>query len=440
MKHETILTKDFFKQYEYYETQGEITEQSMRDILAAITSNPQEIQKIESIFFDICKANDINPQAEIIQEFYKATQESQEQERKKQAIEQTQMRAHKLIETGDLESFYNEIGRELENLKTKKESFTNFESYMNECKNYNPDNDFKPSIMSYLPCPNGTISIIGARPAGGKSTVLVNIAREGIKAGRKVFLVNLEMLNKTVITNYALSYMFDLATNEQEQELEKIESPKSEFYRVLKTGQSTSKDFASLQEKAMSEIERILNKDLFIYDGTDARAIEPIITDIESRVSEGDIVLIDYIQKTPPPINAQKGERYTQVAATSNTLLNLAIKKQLVIICGAQLKRNDGKQATQESYRESGDIEQDAHNAVSIENENNTYYIKVLKAREGGAKYQMQKLQCIFKYLHIADDKEYEPTSKPIKKRYVKKYDKEPEREVTILENGEEVF
>ena len=300
--------------------------------------------------------------------------------------------------------------------------FSTWDDYFNKCFNYDPSKDFTPSMLAGLRFPNGTISYIGARPGGGKSTLLVNLAREALAAGHKAFLVNLEMLNNTIITNYALSFMYATATDAERRELEAAQSPQKEYYSLFKRETDTRNTFDKLRERATSEIKQILETNLFIYDGTGGR-LETIIKDIESKVNAGDVVLIDYIQRMPPPGDS-RDQRYIQIKQTSNTLLSLALKKDVVIISGAQFGRqtkdNKGKEATMDDFREGGDIEQDGHNALAIEtvtdkdgNETGRY-IKVLKMREGGNKYTRQSLRCHFKYLHIAGlNQEYKLNEKP---------------------------
>ena len=291
----------------------------------------------------------------------------------------------------------------------KRNRYSSWADYVNKCKSYDPSKDFRPSMLAGLRFPDGTSSYIGARTGNGKSTMLINIANEALAAGRKVFLVNLEMVDRTVNTNFILSSMYNSATAEQRRELDGITDPKMKYYSLFKNESDTRETFDNLRETAMKKMSLLLEDKLFIYDGA-GESLETIISEIEIKLTAGDVVLIDYVQRLLPPKNTND-QQYIKIKLISNALLTLALNKKLVIISGAQFGRqskdNRGKEATLEDFREGGDIEQDAHNAVAIEkitdNKGNDIgrYIHVLKAREGGAAYKRQKLDCNFNYIFI---------------------------------------
>lgn len=295
------------------------------------------------------------------------------------------------------------------------------ESYHTECVEYHPEQDFIPSLFAGLRCPNGTISYIGARPGGGKTTAMINIAREALKTERKVFFVNLEMTNKQIITSLILSVMYDIATQEQRKKLEEIQDTIKDYYRLFKSDSSNNtanKVFVKLRKTAIDTINEKLGTQLLIYDGI-GNTLENIIIDIKTHVAKGDIALIDYIQRVPAPKN-NTDQRYIQIKLISNALLNTALEKEIVVISGAQFGRDkakNGKEATLEDFREGGDIEQDAHNAISIESPKDTkggYFIKILKAREGGKEFDRNQLDWHLKYLYmdLTGDKYTVPVTK----------------------------
>jgi replicative DNA helicase len=297
---------------------------------------------------------------------------------------------------------------------TQYNRLSTWAEYFNTCTVYDPSKDFKPSMLAGLRFPNGTLSYIGARPGGGKSTILINIAREALTAERKVFLVNMEMINKTIITNFALSLIYASANKNQRQELESIKSPQNLYYSLFKREYDSRQTFDNLRYNAIEKIKLLLNTSLFVFNGAGGK-LDSILMAIESKVNEGDIILIDYIQRMPPP-KENNDQRYIQIKNTSNALLTLAMKKNVVIISGAQFGRqtkdNKTGEATLDDFRESGDIEQDAHNAMAIENiDEKSRYIHVLKQREGGAEFIRAELDCNFNYLYIAGTgSKYVPT------------------------------
>jgi len=320
--------------------------------------------------------------------------------------------------TGEIEPLIREFMEVMSGAvcDTQYNRFSTWTEYFNNCVIYDLSKDFSPSMLAGLRFPNGTLSYIGARPGGGKSTMLVNIAREALEAGRKVFLVNMEMINKTIITNFALSLIYASATPEQRKDLKSIENPQSRYYSLFKREHDSRETFDNLRHKATEKIESLLNTSLFIFNGAGGN-LDAILMDIESKVSEGDIVLIDYIQRMPS--KDRNDQRYIQIKNTSNALLTLAMKKNVVIISGAQFGRSKetGKEAAFDDFRESGDIEQDAHNALAIETINEkSRYVHVLKQREGGAKFIRAELDCNFDYLYIAGTgREYRNETKKTK-------------------------
>ena len=294
--------------------------------------------------------------------------------------------------------------------KQKTSRIYTADDYLNECRNYDPSKDFTPSMLAGLRFPNSTISYIGARPGGGKSTLLVNLAREAIAVKRNVYLVNLEMINRAVTTNYILSLIYATASDDQRNELKTIKNPMSKYYSLFRREYDSRETFDSLRQKSLHESTKLLNKNLFLYDGT-GESLEALIGNIENMANTGDVVLIDYLQRILPP-RGSNDPRYIQIKQISNALLTLAIKRNVVIISGAQFgrqtKENRSNEATLEDFREGGDIEQDAHNALAIETitdkEGNDTgrYIHVLKQREGGAIFKRASLDCNFNYLYMA--------------------------------------
>jgi hypothetical protein len=298
-----------------------------------------------------------------------------------------------------------------------RERFTSYAEYLNLLRKYDPDNDFTTSILAGLRCPNGTITIIGARPGGGKTSAMINATRETLtNTSRAAFFVNLEMNSRQVLTNLCLSIMYANATPEQRAELVAIEDTIIQFNKSFKwTGKGKYPKhplFAELQLQAMQKVEAALNeKRLFIYDGI-GNTLEGITADIAGNAKEGDVVLLDYIQRTPPPYGQESQNRQVQVQLASRALLNAAIESQCVIIAGAQFNREgekSGDEATLANFRESGDIEQDAHNAIAIEKEKDTEtrYAHVIKEREGGSKYERMELEIVKHYVYWTGGVEY---------------------------------
>jgi len=80
-------------------------------------------------------------------------------------------------------------------------------------------------------------------------------------------------------------------------------------------------------------------------------------------------VFVDYIQKIP--IQGQYSQRYLEIKAISEMLLDQAVRHNLPVIVGAQLNRQPGggSKPKLEHLREAGDLEQDAHLVIGLYNQ-----------------------------------------------------------------------
>ena len=339
----------------------------------------------------------------------------------------------------------------------KKTVFYTPDMYFQEIGNYNSENEFRLDIIRGITFPDSSLSYIGSRPGGGKTIALINIAREALKPEgdkkRKVVLVNLEMPLKAITTYYILSCMYDMASGEEKLVLNGVENTKTTFYNLLKRDDATAdKEFTDLQKNAIKKFKQECNSGhLIIVDGVQARTTSELIRYADKKITEGTVVLIDYVQRVPIA-NSNNSMRYLELKQVSNDILKLALRKKAVVISGAQLKREDKKaewDVSLDSFRESGDIEQDAHNAIGIipspfETSKKCYAMKILKAREGmlsrkGVKtIEYTVLNSTLKYMHIAGtDISF---STPKKKGENEDKDNDSKKDMTTEENLEKIF
>jgi KaiC/GvpD/RAD55 family RecA-like ATPase len=263
------------------------------------------------------------------------------------------------------------------------------DDFLDECKHYNAEKNFNPTIFGDVQCPRGTLSYIGARPGGGKTTAMVNVAREALDSGRKVIFVNLEMLNREITTNLCLSYMFSSASEAQREILIDTERPKKVFYSLFREGvEFRNKDFITLRQEAINKVTGLMNRqNLVVFNGM-GRGLSQLLSNIRDLAdAKGDfkeiVVIVDYIQRMPTDENKKVLARWLEMKESSNRLLGLAVKKELVIIAGAQFNREktEDDEADLENFAESSDIARDAYNAIRIDRDG--LGIKILKARDG---------------------------------------------------------
>jgi replicative DNA helicase len=314
-----------------------------------------------------------------------------------------------------------------------------YEQYKAAVKEYIIKKDFKPSLLCKCACPEGSISIIAARPAGGKTSSMINIVRETLMLnanteaanGRKILYVNLEMNFRQILDNLHLSCIYDFATEEERERLSQLKKTKAALFytaegldwkdknwvinadrqevsNMLKPVSGDLKQiFETNYSKAEGLIKNAMNSNIFkIYDGI-GLGLEDVINKI-GKSPKGTLILIDYMQRLPAPERFHTAQRYLQIQKSSAQLLKIAIEKQLIVIAGAQLKREGNSNETSpsmESIRESGDIEQDAHNVVILNND----YIKVVKAREGCEASQRMTVNTVKQFVFWKTREKHEP-------------------------------
>jgi hypothetical protein len=277
--------------------------------------------------------------------------------------------------------------------------------YLAECLTYDPSGDFRPALFGGLAFPDGTTSYIGARTSRGKTTVMVNLAREALAENltrqRPVIFITLEMSGKQILNKLVLSTALALGIDRDGGEkgeihsfLASIPNPGKEIYQVWKqepiagVNREGPDVFRFLVNAAYRNIKTAQKEGRFtLYDGRGASEAE-IISFMKAHGEAGAVILLDYIQKMPPK-NGADTDSFRRVQAISYDVVNAAAATSAVVIAGAQFNRLGGTDGlgdvfTDESFRECGDLEQDAHNALGIgwKTDKQGRFYEILKTRE----------------------------------------------------------
>ncbi len=181
--------------------------------------------------------------------------------------------------------------------------------------------------------------LIGARPAMGKTSFALNIARNVSMTGKKVVFFSLEMSNEQLASRV-------LSTEAR------VESNK------LRSGDISSEEWVRLAEAT----ER-LNKCELYFDDTASITVPEIKSKIK-RARDVDCIIIDYLGLME---SAKKKEnRVQEVTEITRSLKMLAKDMKIPVVCCAQLSRGpekNGKASNRpmlSDLRDSGSIEQDA--------------------------------------------------------------------------------
>jgi hypothetical protein len=432
------------------------TENDIRDALAALPGDGA-IQ-IADFIPPYCRARGFNPQADPLQTFYIQTKEYQA------AAETTEKRAALGRAFGELETITKEyrenenrgavpnqeqidaiterIKKQTANLGTaqgKRRIYTPAD-YMAECQSYDPSKDFAPALFGGLAFPDGTTSYIGARTSRGKTTAMVNLARETLdaKQPRKTVFITLEMSGKQIFNKLILSTAFSMGITADKENRRAFMSmnPSRDIYTVWKHGELTgSRDatdtFRRYITDAYSKIKTAQDNGLIIlFDGRGASETE-IINFITAQGEKGAVILLDYIQKMPPKAGTDT-DSFRRVQAISYDVVTAAAETNAVIIAGAQFNRLGGSDGLgdmfdDQSFREAGDIEQDAHNAIGIgwKTDKQGRFYEVLKTREDKKQGTLFNLDFEGGYSYMAQaDQIFRQQGKSEKKN---KPDKEPD-------------
>jgi hypothetical protein len=312
--------------------------------------------------------------------------------------------------------------------------FFSYSSYIDAIQNYRHEETFHSSMFHGLPFPKGTTSYIGARTGRGKSAALVNLAREGLNDNKTVLFITLELSSGQLFSRFLLSKQWELGGRMTEDSLSypmpswtkpdgtlipglaltywlKEASQEQQFFRDTGSSQRYPLQF----RKALSHTkEAITEGRLSILDAR-GFPLSRILQHI--RDSEAAMVMVDYVQKLPNTENGSS-EGYKRIQDISQQLVDVSVQSGKIIIAAAQFNRMGTTQNTDDtftdaSFREAGDLEQDAHNAVGIgwqaANKNARFY-EVLKARESHHTGQRNYLQWEGAHGFMgANDREYTP-------------------------------
>ena len=207
----------------------------------------------------------------------------------------------------------------------------------------------------------GDVTILGARPAVGKSALATQILSEVAMRGHRVGYFNLEMTDQQIYERILARYSEINLTR-------------------LRKAISFMPEEKEKYEQGIEKIKKL--KDLVIFSGSySALEMKNLC-----RNQKFDLIVIDYLQLVKADKNY--GNRVAEVGDISKSIKAMAMELKVPVIALSQLNRSKG--ATDEpsisDLRESGDIEQDASNVLLMwnMNEEGTYKgLKVEKNRQG---------------------------------------------------------
>lgn len=191
----------------------------------------------------------------------------------------------------------------------------------------------------------GTLTVIGARPAVGKTAVLLDLAqRAAVTDGRHVLYVTCEMRPSDLVT--------------------RVISARSGIpYEAIRAHNRRPLDPGALA-RVHAAADAVRTSRLIIPAGA-APTVEQIHATVRrhARTAPVDLVLVDYLQILTATPGVGTESRRVAVDHMSGSLKRLALDLDTTVVCAAQLNRESARAdraPVMSDLRESGSIEQDA--------------------------------------------------------------------------------
>jgi replicative DNA helicase len=408
---------------EFYLRVYEQKEQSAPSVAEVLKNfDHEDIKEIADIVKIFCKEKGINLKDPAIAEVVNLPEDIK-YEKWKNTVKDLLETAGKSIEkispsdkgksVAEMQTALNLAFAEIDSFDEAAQIYT-IENHKKDCQKSIDSKELHLELFGELAFPAGTVSYIGARTGRGKSSVLVNIAREALfkenNKVRKVIFITLEMSRRQILNKLILSRAYE----GDGELLKNAPYPNREIDGIIGAdenkdiggdeGNEKFKEFKEFRSKILEArndvYKSIREKKFILFDGRE-KTESKIMNFIVANGKDEAIVLIDYVQKIPPKDGTDK-DSYRRVQAISNDLQYTAAKSNTVIISAAQFVRSGaakdggtkGDQFSEESFRECGDLEQDAHNAIGIgwEADKKSRFYEILKTREDdkqGDKYNI---------------------------------------------------
>ena len=276
------------------------------------------------------------------------------------------------IRPKDIQNSIGEMLNVLENLAEEKESTCRtLRDIVSECRgNYFKEREEVGVKTGFYKLDDllgalepGDVTVIGARPAVGKSALVAQIILQIARIGKRVGYFNLEMSDSQI-----------------------FERMVSQTAPLSLTRVRRAKQFLGDEEELYNKAsDKLMEYDVVISSG--GKSISQVRQ--ESRHANFDVIVIDYLQLVKA--DRRYGNRASEVGDISKAIKSLAMELKVPIILLSQLNRasegRETKEPSMSELRESGDIEQDASNIIliwNLSNENKSYKgLKIEKNRQG---------------------------------------------------------
>lgn len=206
------------------------------------------------------------------------------------------------------------------------------------------------------------LTVLGALPGTGKSTLAFQIARNVSSRGTPVIIYSLEMTRNQILSKMISRQTF-------------ISSPENAVSATDMLNSNRNRDISPLQWENIREARQIVEKEtdnIYITESDDCGISASFI---DNEVSEfiaknpgaSPFVIVDYLQFLAPNSNKTLSDKQA-VDDNIRTLNALASEYKICVLLISSLNRNsyNGK-ITMLSFKESGSIEYSADTLISME-------------------------------------------------------------------------
>jgi replicative DNA helicase len=220
---------------------------------------------------------------------------------------------------------------------------------------------------------SGQLTVVGARPGVGKTSLGLNWATNVAAAGPGVMFFSLEMSREELLTR-------------QLSATARIDGT------LFKTGALGSSQWAELAKAAahVSKLPCWVDDRQGLTVADIANAALGAVDEAKAQSTALGCIIVDYLQKVRVPDSMRREQRYLQIKHVAEGLKQLARDTKLPVVALTQLRRlGKGERARRpnmEDLREGGDIESEADNIAllhEVDDEPRLREIIVEKARGG---------------------------------------------------------
>ena len=273
--------------------------------------------------------------------------------KKRQLYELLKKTEKEIQESSEIDVFIEKMINSLSKIQSRNEQRSVFSEQVSDTMKYIEDSYNKRADYSLytglidldkkmLGLHNQELTIIGARPGVGKTTLALQIAEHIARKGKWTSIVSLEMSENQLIQKMI-------------SRISKVNGYK------LRSGNLEDDDFMNIAEVCndLSQLNFHINSKCKTI-----QEIEVYARKLKNR-NELDLLVIDYLQLIKN--STRFGNREQEVADISRTLKLLSLELDIPIIGLCQLNRNATRnEPTLADLRESGSIEQDADNVIFL--------------------------------------------------------------------------